>query len=110
MKKTTHLDEAQALEEYKALYSFYNLYPIKQGYREDSGFSSFWKETLEQNSILQNIDNSMIQDGVFCFSTDSASRRYYIDTHSGTSGDTELFEKRSNINGFWLSDNKISCL
>lgn len=83
MKKTTHLDEAQALEEYKALYSFYNLYPIKQGYREDSRFSPFWKETLEQNSILQNIDNSMIQDGVFCFSTDSASRRYYIDTHSG---------------------------
>ena len=29
---------------------------------------------------------------------------------SGASGDTELFEKRSNINGFWLSDNKTSCL
>ena len=28
----------------------------------------------------------------------------------GASGDTELFEKHSNINGFWLSDNKISCL
>lgn len=28
----------------------------------------------------------------------------------GASGDTELFEKRSNINGFWLSDNKTSCL
>jgi len=29
---------------------------------------------------------------------------------TGASGDTELFEKHSNINGFWLSDNKISCL
>ena len=28
----------------------------------------------------------------------------------GASGDTELFEKHSNINGFWLLDNKISCL
>lgn len=28
----------------------------------------------------------------------------------GASGDTELFEKHSNINGFWLSDSKISCL
>lgn len=33
-----------------------------------------------------------------------------MNTRYGPSGDTELFKKRSNINGFWLSDNKISCL
>ena len=33
-----------------------------------------------------------------------------MNTRYGASGDTELFEKRSNINGFWLSDNKTSCL
>lgn len=30
--------------------------------------------------------------------------------HSGASGDTELFEKNSNINGFGLSDNFFSCI
>ena len=34
----------------------------------------------------------------------------WLQDFSGASGDTELFEKHSNINGFWLSDNKISCL
>ena len=29
---------------------------------------------------------------------------------SGASGDTELFEKPSNINGFGLSDNFFSCI
>jgi len=34
----------------------------------------------------------------------------FASAFSGASGDTELFEKRSNINGFWLSGNKTSCL
>ena len=34
----------------------------------------------------------------------------FDNSDNGASGDTELFEKTSNINGFGLSDNFLSCI
>ena len=50
---------------------------------------------------IESKENNKKQTTVF----HAENRRF-----SGASGDTELFEKHSNINGFWLLDSKISCL
>lgn len=60
---------------------YYKYLPIY--FRDAYRFSPNTYSKFYENSTSKNIDNSMINDGIFYLDTDNNGRNYYLDTNSG---------------------------